>query len=102
MPRRDRGRGLEDLTGIFRAHAPGFREWLRSYGYSSSARRNKLLILTEIDRWLARHGSAPETFEETKLRQFLKGPTRGYRTVGGIDKTACQVLHYLRSQADAP
>lgn len=98
MPRQDRGRGLEDLTGVFRAHAPGFREWLRSYGYSPSALKSKLLILTEIDRWFARHGSAPETFEESKLRQFLEDPNRGYRTVGGVNKTACQVLQYLRSQ----
>ena len=49
-------RGTSGPGGLLVEHEPGFRGYLFELGYSASAAKKHLLLLADLNRWLAREG----------------------------------------------
>ncbi len=82
-------------------YVDGFAEQLASQGYTAATTKEKLRLITHLNRWLERHDLSLPTLDEERVEQFLadRGPSQVRR---GDARTCRMLLDYLRELGRIP
>ena len=82
-------------------YVDGFAEQLAGQGYTAATTKEKLRLITHLNRWLERHDLSLPTLDEERVEQFLadRGPSQVRR---GDARTCRMLLDYLRELGTIP
>ena len=82
-------------------YVDGFAEQLAGQGYTAATTKEKLRLITHLNRWLERHDLSLPTLDEERVEQFLadRGPSQVRR---GDARTCRMLLDYLRELGRIP
>ena len=82
-------------------YVEGFAEQLAGQGYTAATTKEKLRLITHLNRWLERHDLSLPTLDEERVEQFLtdRGPSQVRR---GDARTCRMLLDYLRELGRIP
>ena len=78
--------------GPLGAHVDGFAEVLFERGYASTTARRKLLLISELCRWLQRRHQAIEDVSESRIERFFRSRNGKKRLHRGDPPTLRQFL----------
>lgn len=88
-------------AGPLGEHVDGFVEGLRSAGYEPRSIEAKVLVVAQLDRWLARRGREVRDLDEGRVAEFLRLRRRQYRA-HGAQAALLQLLRHLRTTGALP
>ncbi len=93
-------RGLH--AGPLGDRVDGFVEVLRSCDYARASIHAKVLVLSQLSRWLEFRGLGLRDVDRHRIREFLRWHRRKDRAHRGVEATIVQLLRHLRTTGALP
>ena len=89
-------------AGPLGGQVDSFVEVLHSRDYARSSIQAKVLVLSQLSRWLELRGLGLRDVDRRRIREFLRWHRRKHGTHRGVETTIVQLLGHLRTTGTLP